>query len=70
MTPQSKISEKLTNIIFSNLNYLGWVREVKISFKGRGKFEFVTDTTKKPPLSLVPTIEELKAQGDWEMRDQ
>jgi hypothetical protein len=64
MTLQSKISKKLTIIMFINLNYLAWVREVKISFKGRGKLEFVTDTTKKSPLSLVPTTEELKNQGD------
>jgi gag-polypeptide of LTR copia-type len=62
MAPQSEISIKLTNIMLNELNYLSWVRAVKISLKGRGKLGLVTGVIKKPSLSSVPTAEEIKAQ--------
>jgi gag-polypeptide of LTR copia-type len=70
MAPQPETSTKLTNIILNDLNYLAWIRAVKISLKGKGKLGFATGTTKKPPLSAVPTTEEIKAQEEWEMKDQ
>jgi gag-polypeptide of LTR copia-type len=70
MAPQHETSTKLTKIMLNDLNYLAWVRTVKISLKGRGKLGFATCIEKKPPLSLVPTVEELEAQEEWEMKDQ
>jgi gag-polypeptide of LTR copia-type len=52
MTPQPETATKLTNIMFNDLNYLAWVRAVKISLKGRGKLGFATGTTKKPPMQI------------------
>jgi gag-polypeptide of LTR copia-type len=70
MAPQPKTSTKLTNIMFNELNYLSWVRAVKISLKGRGKLRLVTGVIKKPSLSPVPTTEEIKAQEQWKMQDE
>jgi gag-polypeptide of LTR copia-type len=49
MDPQPETSTKLTNIMLSDLNYLAWIRAVKISLKGRGNLGFITGTTKKKP---------------------
>jgi gag-polypeptide of LTR copia-type len=70
MAPQPETSTKLMNIMLNELNYLSWVRVVKISLKGRGKLGLVTGIIKKPSLSPVPTTEEIKAQEQWEMQDQ
>jgi hypothetical protein len=68
MAPQLETSTKLTNIILNDLNYLAWVRVVKISFKGRDKLRFTTGTTKKPPLSAVPTAEEIKPKKNGRLK--
>jgi gag-polypeptide of LTR copia-type len=62
MAPQPDTSTKLTNIMFNELNYLSWVRAVKISLKSRGKLGLMIGVIKKPSLSPVPTTEEIKAQ--------
>jgi gag-polypeptide of LTR copia-type len=56
--------------MLNDLNYLSWVRAVKISLKGREKLGLVTGVIKKPSLSLVPTTKDIKAQEQWEMQDQ
>jgi gag-polypeptide of LTR copia-type len=70
MAPQPETSTKLMNIMLNELNYLSWVRAVKISLKGRGKLGLVTGVIKKPSLSLVPTTEEIKVQEQWKIQDQ
>jgi hypothetical protein len=53
MPPQPKILTKLTNTMLNELNYLSWVRVVKISLKSREKLRLVIRVIKKPSLSLV-----------------
>jgi gag-polypeptide of LTR copia-type len=60
MAYQPETSTKLTNIMLSELNYMSWIRAVKILLRGQGKLGLVTGTTKNPGLSLVPTTKEIK----------
>jgi gag-polypeptide of LTR copia-type len=53
-------SQKLTNAPLNGMNYIPWVKSIKVTLKGKGLLEYVNGSKVRPS-------EGIEAQDEWDM---